>query len=113
MTEGVFSGKTVVVTGAAKGIGLATARKFARAGARVALVDRDPQALKAALDTLAGPNRPLALQADIAVASEVDRAFNECIETFGGVDVLVNNAAVHFARAIDGYSLDEIDLILG
>jgi NAD(P)-dependent dehydrogenase (short-subunit alcohol dehydrogenase family) len=113
MTDQVFAGRTVLITGAAKGIGRATAQQFAMAGANIALVDRDPQAL---LEACAGINssggRALGLQADVAVAADVDRAVAAAVDGFGGIDVLVNNAAVHFARAVDKYLPDEIDLIL-
>jgi NAD(P)-dependent dehydrogenase (short-subunit alcohol dehydrogenase family) len=55
----------------------------------------------------------LALPGDVSVAADVDRAAAQCVDTFGGIDVLVNNAAVHFARAIEAYSPEEIDHMLG
>jgi NAD(P)-dependent dehydrogenase (short-subunit alcohol dehydrogenase family) len=112
MTDQVFAGRTVLVTGAAKGIGRATAHQFAAAGANVALLDRDPQALSEACDGIKSVGRALGLQADVAVAADVDRAVASAVEAFGGIDVLVNNAAVHFARAVDKYLPEEIDLIL-
>jgi NAD(P)-dependent dehydrogenase (short-subunit alcohol dehydrogenase family) len=113
MTERLFDGRTVLITGAAKGIGRATAQQFGLAGARVALVDRDRAGLSE-LCTSWGQRGPvLALEADVSVAADVDRAVASCVTTFGGLDILVNNAAVHYARAVDEYSADEIDQILG
>jgi NAD(P)-dependent dehydrogenase (short-subunit alcohol dehydrogenase family) len=113
MTDAIFAGRTVLITGAAKGIGRATADQFARAGANVALVDRDPQALSEACEAIkSSGGRALGLVADVAVAADVDRAVEGAVEAFGGVDVLINNAAVHFARAVDQYLPEEIDLIL-
>jgi NAD(P)-dependent dehydrogenase (short-subunit alcohol dehydrogenase family) len=107
-----FKGRTVLVTGAAKGIGRATAEQFGAAGARVAVVDRDREAL-AAVRAEWNDRSPLeTIEADVSIATDVDRAVAHCLSTFGGLDVLVNNAAVHFARAIDGYTLEEIDRIL-
>jgi len=95
-----------------KGIGRATAEQFVRAGARVALVDRDREALSEVFDALGRPATALALTADVSSAADVDRAVAQSVEAFGAIDVLVNNAAVHFARAIDAYSAEEIDRIL-
>jgi NAD(P)-dependent dehydrogenase (short-subunit alcohol dehydrogenase family) len=113
MTDATFQGRTAFVTGAAKGIGRATAEQFAIAGARVALVDRDRGALMAACDALGRQGSVLPLTADVSVAADMDRAVAQCVETFGGIDILVNNAAVHFARAIEAYSADDIDHLLG
>jgi NAD(P)-dependent dehydrogenase (short-subunit alcohol dehydrogenase family) len=112
MTDQQFTGRTALVTGAAKGIGRATVEQFARAGARVALVDRDERALAAACDELGLKDQVLAVLADVADANAVERAVAHCVSAFGGLDILVNNAAVHFARAIDKYTVGEIDWIL-
>ncbi|HET7220631.1 MAG TPA: SDR family NAD(P)-dependent oxidoreductase [Vicinamibacterales bacterium] len=112
MTGRVFEGRTVLITGAAKGIGRATAEQFVDAGAQVALLDRDAEALAAACAALAPRGPVRALQADVSVASDVENAVASCVAAFGGLDILVNNAAVHFARAIDRYTADEIDLLL-
>ncbi len=123
-----FAGQTALVTGAAKGIGLAVAMHFARAGARVVLLDRDSAALQIAaaqVDRLAaecslgarGPESKsagrepaaltLAVAADVATSAEVSRAVETAIERFGAIDVVVNNAGIHFARAIDQYTDEE------
>lgn len=113
MTNGIFDGRTALVTGAARGIGRATAEQFLDAGARVALVDRDREALAAFVAERGDRSRVLALDADVSSPTDVARAVENCVATFGGLDVLVNNAAVHFARAVDEYTLEEIDLQLG
>jgi NAD(P)-dependent dehydrogenase (short-subunit alcohol dehydrogenase family) len=105
-----FTGKTVIVTGAAKGIGLAVALHMARAGARVAMIDRNRGVLDAAAAevTNAGGAEPaLALTADVSSSRDVSAAVQAVIERFGGIDVLVNNAGIHFARAIDDYTDEE------
>ena len=104
-----FEGKTVLVTGAAKGIGLAVAEYMARDGARVALIDRDRDALAEAADALeqikAGAAR--ALPADVSDATAIKTAVETAVAHFGGIDVLVNNAGIHFARALDAYTDEE------
>jgi len=112
MTNRSFEGRTVLITGAAKGIGRATAEQFGAAGARVALVDRDREAMAALCAEWGSRGEVLALEADVSTAAEVDQAVGECVTRLGSLDVLVNNAAVHFARAIDAYTAEEIDYLL-
>ena len=104
-----FEGKTVLVTGAAKGIGLAVAGQMARAGARVALIDRDRDALKDAADTVEQiqTGAALALPADVSDAAAITTAVDTAVARFGGIDVVVNNAGIHFARALDAYTDEE------
>jgi NAD(P)-dependent dehydrogenase (short-subunit alcohol dehydrogenase family) len=113
MTTRLFEDRTVLITGAAKGIGRATAEQFAREGARVGLVDRDREALSALCADLRKDHEVVALPADVSVAADMDEAARSCVRALGDIDVLVNNAAVHFAKAIDQYSAADIDLLLG
>jgi NAD(P)-dependent dehydrogenase (short-subunit alcohol dehydrogenase family) len=108
-----FSGRVAIVTGAAKGIGYATAEQFAAAGAKVALVDVSRGEVEAAA-TQIDPRRErtLPLVADVAGRDQVQEAVDACVKTFGGIDVVVNNAGIHFARAVDEYSDQEWDRIL-
>jgi len=104
-----FDGKTVLVTGAAKGIGQAVAAHMVREGARVAMIDRDGAALDAAAAEL---NRitsgsALALTADVSCSAEVTRAVESAVAHFNGLDVVVNNAGIHFARALQEYTDEE------
>lgn len=87
-----MTGKTVMITGASRGIGAETARVFARAGANVALVARSADAI-AELAGEIGP-RAIAIPCDISRYWEVAQAVENCETAFGGLDVLINNAGV-------------------
>ncbi|MCP3969372.1 MAG: SDR family oxidoreductase [Rhodobacteraceae bacterium] len=83
--------KTAIVTGAARGIGLATTRLFLEEGRRVAMVDRDGPALR---DAAAGLEGVLPVYADISQPDQVTRMVTETVAEFGRIDALVNNAGV-------------------
>lgn len=85
-----MTGKTVLITGASRGIGEAAARVFAAAGANVALTARSEEALA----TLAGEigQQALAIPCDVSRFWEVSAAVDATVQTFGGLDVLINNA---------------------
>ena len=104
-----FDGKTVLITGAAKGIGQAVAAHMVREGARVAMIDRDGAALAAAAAELnrMTPGSALALTADVSSKAEVAGAVESAVAHFKGLDVVVNNAGIHFARALDEYTDEE------
>lgn len=87
-----IKGKTVLVTGASRGIGAAAARVFAEAGAQVALLARSEAAI-ADLASEIGPSA-LAIPCNIGRFWEVEAAVNATVETFGSLDVLINNAGV-------------------
>jgi NAD(P)-dependent dehydrogenase (short-subunit alcohol dehydrogenase family) len=109
----MFAGQTVLVTGAARGIGRATAEAFAAEGANVALLDQDAAAVQSAADELSTSGKAAhALVADVSRSQDVNRATDECIQKFGRLDVLVANAGISFARAIDEYTDDEWNRIV-
>ncbi len=87
--------KVVIVTGAASGIGRATAGRLLAEGSRVALVDIDGQAVAAAAGQLdADPERVVALTGDVSCEADVERYFAAALERFGRVDALHNNAGI-------------------
>lgn len=90
-----FKNKTALVTGAAVGIGRATAIRFAKGGANVVLVDIDGERLKSVQKEIQQvAHGVLTVQCDISVESEVSRAVDVAEAAFGAVDILVNNAAL-------------------
>jgi 2-dehydro-3-deoxy-D-gluconate 5-dehydrogenase len=97
-TGGPFglAGRRTVVTGAAMGIGRGIAEMFRQAGADVLLTDLDGAALAAAADALPdGPGRVATVQCDISADDAGQVLVAACVDHFGGIDVLVNNAGIY------------------
>ncbi len=88
-----FTGRKVLVTGAASGIGRATALRFLEEGAQVIFVDRDRQKLDAVMEGL-DTSRAFASLSDISIPSEVAELLSFTKAQLGGLDVLINNAGV-------------------
>ena len=93
MTE--LEGRRALVTGAASGIGLAIARAYAAAGARIVIQDIDPESAEAAADALRGTGaEALAVGGSVADPGDVSAAFAAMDAAMGGIDILVNNAGI-------------------
>jgi NAD(P)-dependent dehydrogenase (short-subunit alcohol dehydrogenase family) len=92
--------KVALVTGAARGIGLATAKRFLADGWRVALLDIDGDNLARTCTALPRPDDMLALTCDVASPGQVARAFAELKQRFGRLDALVNNAGIAIFKPI-------------
>jgi NAD(P)-dependent dehydrogenase (short-subunit alcohol dehydrogenase family) len=90
----MLDGKVALITGAGQGIGRATALAFAREGAALALLDREPGAVEALAAEIAGGGQALAVGADIAEPAQVEEAVARTVAHFGRLDILVNNAAI-------------------
>lgn len=90
-----LTGRACVVTGASRGIGLATARALAGEGARVLLVARGEEALRRAAAELPGA---AALSLDVLLPDAAERVVEECVDRFGSIEVLVNNAGTSRVR---------------
>ena len=87
-----LKGKTLLITGASRGIGEATARLFVQAGANVALVARSEDAIAELAGELG--ERSIAIPCDVSRYWEVSKAVDATIETFGSLDMLINNAGI-------------------
>jgi NAD(P)-dependent dehydrogenase (short-subunit alcohol dehydrogenase family) len=88
--------RVAAITGAARGIGAATARLLSERGARVALIDRDARGIGSAAKEIArGGREALALPADVSSPDAVKDAFDRISEDYGGVDFLIINHTVH------------------
>jgi len=100
------SRKTALVTGAARGIGLAIASRLARDGARVALLDLDRAAAEAAAREVGGD--AMAITADVTRSTEVDAAVHRVVASWGRLDILVNNAGIT-GRSLPTWELSDED----
>jgi 3-oxoacyl-[acyl-carrier protein] reductase len=89
-----LAGRSAIVTGGSKGIGLAVARQFAASGADVAIVARGREALDTAANAIRSGAQAhvVGIQGDVAVAADVKRAYDEAMAAFGKIDIVVNNA---------------------
>jgi NAD(P)-dependent dehydrogenase (short-subunit alcohol dehydrogenase family) len=92
--------KVAVITGAARGIGLAVARRFLAEGYRVGLLDIDGTAQEAAAKELNQPDQVLALACDVAIAAQVQASVDAIAQRFGRIDALVNNAGTAVFKPI-------------
>ena len=104
--------KVAVITGAARGIGLAIAQWFLAHGHRVALLDRDGATLERCVQDLARPDDVLALHADVSDEAQVRGAFDTLERRWGRLDALVNNAGVALFKPLRETSFAEWSLVM-
>jgi len=114
MNASGFKEMAAVVTGSTKGIGLAIAEALLVEGARVVVSARSEKEVASVGKRLerAHPGRVLARPCDVRSESDVDALFRAAEETFGGVDVLVNNAGVGLHKNLEEISLEEWNAVL-
>lgn len=105
-----LQGKTALITGAARGIGLEFARAYIAEGARVALADINADAVSAAAAGLG--DQAVAVQMDVTRQDSVDAGFAEAIGAMGQLDILINNAALFTAAPFEDISRADYDRVM-
>ena len=103
--------KIAIVTGAASGIGRATARQFAAEGAKLVLNDIDRDGLDTVVNAI-GKDKARAVVGSVVEEDTARALAREAIAAFGRIDVLVNNAGIHFVRDITEMTVDEWDRLM-
>ena len=104
--------RTALVTGAGRGIGLATATLFLAEGWRVALLDIDGPGVEAATARLGQPERTLAVTADVSDPAAVAAAMGQVAERFGRLDALVNNAGIAIFKPLTETTFEDWSRVL-
>ena len=104
--------KVALVTGAARGIGLAAAKRFLADGWQVALLDINAETLKAAYAAIGKPGETVAIECDVAEPAAVARALDAVAKRFGRLDALVNNAGIAIFKPILDISYEDWSRVL-
>lgn len=112
----LLTGKTAVVTGGSRGIGLAIVKRFLEEGANVALCGSRPETAQKAVEGILAenPDAPvMGISPALADESELESAFHEVAEHFGGkLDIVVNNAGISQSTPLGDYTPEEFDSII-
>lgn len=105
-----LSGKTVLITGGSRGLGLVMARELVRLGVRLAICARDPEELERARTDLAGRGADvLAVECDVTNKAQVDEMVQTIGDHFGSIDVLINNAGIITVGPMELMTLEDYE----
>lgn len=107
----MLEGRTAVITGGAQGLGRAIAERFVAEGARVVLGDVDLDAARASAEAL-GADRAVAARCDVTSEDDMSALVDVAVTTYGGLDVMVNNAGVLRDATMRKMSLDDFRIVL-
>ncbi|HET7350490.1 MAG TPA: glucose 1-dehydrogenase [Marmoricola sp.] len=110
---GRFDGRVAVVTGAARGIGAGTARRFAEEGAAVAVLDLDEGQAGTTAAELGGEAKAIGVGCDVTDAASVEAATARVLEELGGWHILVNNAGITRDNLLFKMTEDDWDAVMG
>jgi len=105
--------KTAIITGAGSGIGLAVAETFVREGINVVLNGRTKDKLVRAASQINQPDRVTIVAADITLPETAGKIIAGAVESFGQVNILVNNAGIFYSKPFTAYAVEELDTFLG
>jgi len=113
--QGRLSGKIAVIVGGSRGIGEGIARDFAKEGARVVIICsrtiNRAQKIADELNQKYGPNRAIAIQANVTKEEDVERMIKKTVETFGGIDILIYSAGIVRAGSVKEMSLEDFEKV--
>lgn len=106
-----FANKTVLVTGASRGIGRALAEQFAYNGAKVVVnyLSNENHAQEIVSLIRNNGGEAAAIQADVSRVGEVKKLFDMTLQTYGGIDILVNNAGIMMTKPIEDFTEEDFD----
>jgi 3-oxoacyl-[acyl-carrier protein] reductase len=104
-----LSNKVAIITGGSEGIGKAAAHRMAEEGAKVVIVARRPDVLKAAAEEIEAATKGVVLpvQGDVSEPATIGRVVKTTLDNFGRIDILVNNAGVSMAKPFEAVSDDD------
>lgn len=119
LPKGSLKGKTLVITGASRGIGLAIANRAAKDGANIVILAKTTEPhpklpgtiYTAAKEIEANGGKALPIQCDIRFEESIKKAIDEAVRTFGGIDILVNNASAIYLKSTMETDMKRFDLL--
>lgn len=105
-----MKGKTLFITGSAQGIGLEIAKNFAEAGANVVISDLNEEKLDQAIKQL--PGQVSSVVCDVTSEEQIKRAIDYTVETYGSIDILINNAGIQHVSFIENFPTEKFELMI-